>query len=392
MILIAICIALLLAYLVEISARTTKIPSVLFLLAFGFLLNQTCIVLRFSVDGLEKILPALGTIGLILIVLEGALELELNKSKFQLIKKSIASALIPMLLSVGIISFLLFVYFKEPLTKCILNSIPLCIISSAIAIPASKYLIKPTREFVTYESSLSDIMGVLLFNFFLINHVLSIQSFIQFISQIIWVIILSAAATFGLAYMLHRIQHKIKFLPIVIIIVLIYALSKALYLPGLIFVLILGLFLGNLDEFKNYKFIQKLHPEILNREVHKFKELIIEFTFLIRSIFFLVFGFQIQANEIMNLNSLAIAIAFIIIIFVIRFVTLKIINLPTVPLLHLAPRGLISILLFLSIPISEFIPVINKALVTQIIIISCLFMVYGLIATKNQQPLINKVI
>jgi hypothetical protein len=58
-----------------------------------------------------------------------------------------------------------------------------------------------------------------------------------------------------------------------------------------------GIFLGNLDELKNNKYIQKLKPEILNKEVHKFKELVTEAAFLVRSLFFLLFGFLIQTKE-----------------------------------------------------------------------------------------------
>src|SRR5690606_29532233 len=49
------------------------------------------------------------------------------------------------------------------------NAIPLAVISSSIAIPTAQHLSARNREFVTYESSLSDIFGVLIFNFIIIN-------------------------------------------------------------------------------------------------------------------------------------------------------------------------------------------------------------------------------
>ncbi|MBK9107378.1 MAG: hypothetical protein IPM92_03100 [Saprospiraceae bacterium] len=210
------------------------------------------------------------------------------------------------------------------------------------------------------------------------------KSFSWFTAQIIVVIVISAFATILMAYMLKEIQHKIKFLPIIILIVLIYAVSKELYLPGLIFVLILGLFLGNLDEIKHLNWIKQFHPEILNREVHKFKDLITEFTFLIRSIFFLMFGFQIQTHELLNMNSMVLAFIIIFIIYVSRYYFLTLLKISVQPLFYFAPRGLISILLFLSIPTSNLLPVLNKALVTQIIIISCLMMMYGMMSYKPQ--------
>lgn len=116
-------------------------------------------------------------------------------------------------------------------------------------------------------------------------------------------------ATILLAYLLPKIQHHIKFIPIILLIILIYAISKVFHLPGLIFVLIFGLFLVNLDDLKQLnlkqlEWLEKLKPEELNKEVHKFKEFVIETTFLIKSLFFLLFGFLIQKSEIINIETL----------------------------------------------------------------------------------------
>ena len=44
-----------------------------------------------------------------------------------------------------------------------LAAMPFAVVSSAVAIPSSAGLADATREFVVYESSLSDILGVLVF-------------------------------------------------------------------------------------------------------------------------------------------------------------------------------------------------------------------------------------
>ncbi|MBV5343520.1 sodium:proton antiporter, partial [bacterium] len=85
----------------------------------------------------------------------------------------------------------------------------------------------------------------------------------------------------------------IKFTPIILLIILIYSISKIYHLPSLIFILIFGLFIGNLDELKRFKIIAKLNPEILNSEVKRFKEIATEITFMIRALFFLLFGRQL---------------------------------------------------------------------------------------------------
>lgn len=380
--LIIICVCLLLAYFFEVTSATTRIPSVILLLLVGWIIHEMTLFFEIEVPDLTESLTILGTVGLILIVLEGSLELEFNKSKSRLIKDSFISALVPLLISTLIISGIFMLAGDYSFNKCLINSIPLSVISSAIAIPTAKYLRQDNKEFVIYESSLSDILGVLLFNFFAVNTLFKVESIFVFIGQLVLVIILSALATLMLAYLLKKIQHPIKFLPIIILIILIYAISKVFHLPGLIFILILGIFLGNLDELKNIKLLNFADPVQLDQEVKKFKELTIEFTFMVRSIFFLLFGFLIETANLINPNTLVLTIIVLIIIYVTRYLQLKFLKRDVNPLLFIAPRGLITILLFLSIEPGDTLPFVNKALLIQVIIVSALIMMYGMMSNK----------
>lgn len=380
--LIIICVCLLLAYFFEVTSATTRIPSVILLLLVGWIMHEMTLFFEIEVPDLTESLTILGTVGLILIVLEGSLELEFNKSKSRLIKDSFISALVPLLISTLIISGIFMLAGDYSFNKCLINSIPLSVISSAIAIPTAKYLRQDNKEFVIYESSLSDILGVLLFNFFAVNTLFKVESIFVFIGQLVLVIILSALATLMLAYLLKKIQHPIKFLPIIILIILIYAISKVFHLPGLIFILILGIFLGNLDELKNIKLLNFADPVQLDQEVKKFKELTIEFTFMVRSIFFLLFGFLIETANLINPNTLVLTIIVLIIIYVTRYLQLKFLKRDVNPLLYIAPRGLITILLFLSIEPGDTLPFVNKALLIQVIIVSALIMMYGMMSNK----------
>ena len=113
--------------------------------------------------------------------------------------------------------------------------------------------------------------------------------------------------------------------------------------------MLFGLFIGNMDELRRFTWIDKFKPDELKKEVHKFKEIIVEFAFLIRVLFFLLFGFSIETADILNTESLGWALIIVITIIVIRAIALKLFKLPIQPLLFIAPRGLITILLFLSI-------------------------------------------
>jgi len=382
-IIITICTLLLLAYAFDLTSAKTKVPAVILLLILGFVARYLSETLEIAMPDLTSVLPILGTVGLILIVLEGSLELEFNKSKTTLIKKSLIGSLLPMLVLAFLLSFL-FQYFSHASFKdSLVNAIPLCVISSAIAIPSVKSLAPFNKEFVIYESSLSDIIGVLFFNFIALNNSFGLSTFGQFGLQLIIITVVSFLATIGLAFLLNKIDHHIKFAPIILLVILIYEISKVFHLPGLVFILLFGLFLGNLDELKQFKWIEKFKPDELNKEVLKFKELTVEGAFLIRSLFFLLFGYLIQPSEILNTDTLIWAIGIVAAIFALRAIQLKLSKIPLSPLLFIAPRGLITILLFLSIEPTQSIALVNKSLIIQVILLTSLTMMLGLMTNKT---------
>ncbi len=381
---IVVCLLLILAYIFDITASKTKIPSVILLFLLGWGVRQSTDFLGTPMPDLNKILPVLGTVGLVLIVLEGSLELELYRSKFPFVGKMTLISLLPMLaLSAGLAYA--FHYLEDtPLRTGLINAIPFAVISSAIAIPSAQNLTANNKEFVTYESSLSDIFGVILFNFIVLNSAINARSFGIFFVDLIVILLISITMTLGLAYLLSKIKHPVKFVPIILIIVLIYEVSKEYHLPALIFILLFGLALGNLDEIKKSRIIQRLQPKILDKEVHKLKELTGEISFLIRALFFLVFGYLLDTKDLLNPETITWAVAIVLFIYSLRIIFLKLFKLPLQPLLFIAPRGLITILLFLTIPVAQKIEVATKSLTIQVIILTALIMMFGMLF--HQKP------
>jgi hypothetical protein len=390
-IIITFCSLVLLAYLFEVSAARTKIPAVILLLALGYVVRHGAGLLGFTMPDLEEVLPVIATLGLILIVLDGALEVEITPSRFSLIKKSLFGAVLSIFVLAFFLAFLIHFIGGYSIPDSLINAIPLCVISSAIAIPSVKHLGREVREFVVYESSLSDIVGVILFNYMVVNTVYDFGSIGIFWLEILLILVISALCTLALAWLLGRINHSIKFLPIVMIIILLYEVLKLYHLPSLIFILIFGLFLGNLDELENIKFIKKLRPKNLDAEVHRFKDLITEATFMIRSVFFIIFGYQIETADIIDTNSLGLALVIIVTIYAFRVVQLAISNLPLKPLAFIAPRGLITILLFLSIAPENRIGLIGSAIIIKIIIISALIMMFGMMIHNKNEAVVAEV-
>ncbi|MDQ6845877.1 MAG: cation:proton antiporter [Bacteroidota bacterium] len=393
-IIIIFCTLLLIAYLFDLTFDKTKIPSVILLLLLGWIMKQVTLFLKLQLPDFSRVLAVSGSIGLILIVLEGALELELNKSKISLIKKSFFGALLSMFALAFLLAYIFSLFENYSFKDCLTNAIPFCVVSSAIAIPSVKNLRPYDKEYIIYESSLSDIFSVLFFNFVVQNSFIGLHSFGNFGLQILIIIIVSFVATIGLSYLLNKIEHQIKFVPIILLVILIYEVSVIYNLPSLIFIMMFGLFLGNLNELKRFKWIEKFRPTELNTEVQRFKGLTIEAAFLIRSLFFLFFGYSMETAEILNTDTLLWSFGIVAVIFVFRAIQLKLSRLPLKSLLFVSPRGLITILLFLSIPAVDQISIVNKSLIIQVILLTTLIMMVALMISseiKKKKPAMENI-
>lgn len=384
-IIIIFCVLLLIAYLFDLTSSKTRIPSVIMLLLTGWIVRQVADFLQLELPNLDTVLPIFGTIGLILIVLEGALELEINRSKIGLITKSSIGALLPMVALSAVLAYLFYFFSDASLKDCITNAIPFCVISSAIAIPSVRDLSAGDRDFVIYESSFSEILGVLFFNFMALNAVIDAESFANFGWQILIVTIDSFVATMLLSFLLSKIDHHIKFVPIILLVILIYAVSKVYHLPALVFILMFGLFIGNIDGFRRFKWVERFKPGEFKKEVHRFGELVGEAAFLIKALFFLLFGYLIDTAALFDLQTLIWSVIIVALIFLFRFFQIKLSGLPIRPLFYIAPRGLITILLFLSIVPDQRVPLVNKPLIIQVILITTIIMMVGLMATHKHR-------
>ena len=131
------------------------------LIGLGISINYA---LRFS--GVAKpdlfpILEVLGVVGLILIVLEAALDLQLLKEKIGLIVKSFLVALIGLGATAYLAALALNFLMEVEVLNALLYTIPLSILSSAIILPSIGDLDKDKREFMIYESTFSDIIGII---------------------------------------------------------------------------------------------------------------------------------------------------------------------------------------------------------------------------------------
>ena len=372
------------SYLFDLLAKRTKFPSVILLVLIGILVRLYTDAEGLTFPVLEDILPTLGSIGLILIVLEGALELSTEREKLGLIIRAFFSSLIIMLLTVTALTILFYYGFHMKLYISIVNAIPLSIISSAVAIPSSMGFATSKREFIIYESSFSDIIGIILFNHVLANRTFGPEILVYFGIETILVLAVTVVCSFLLIKLLHRIEHKIKyFLPIAVLIIL-YALGKMFHISSLMMVFFFGLFMANSRTLFPRRIRKFLDHEQVDVNLKQLQLLTGESAFLIRTFFFLIFGFTIVVSKMGNPWLLILGTIIVVIIFAIRFAYLRIMSKGRItPEVFIAPRGLINILLFLSIPTALLSDVINQYVLLIVFIFSLLVMIWGGISWKK---------
>jgi len=373
-VLLIVSFLLLLSYFFELTSKSTKIPTVLLLIFLGWGLKQLVVFFNIQLPAIENLVQSIGTIGLILIVFEATIDLKFTKNKLPIFFKSILFSLLSILLFSFSFALVLINYFPTTFYAAFLNAIPFSVISSAIAIPSiSNY--KHLKEFVVYDSTFSDIFGILIFNLVLNLEQGDIVENIGFyFLELLLLLIFSLAAIIVLAIFVRKITHHVKFIPILIFVIFLYQIMKIYHLPGLIFVLIFGLSVANFDYIIRWKekYLSKFH--VVLEEIPLFKSIVSEFTFLVRSVFFLLLGYSIIIEN-SHLNHLFFIIGtMLLLIYLIRFILLKSIRLPASSYLLLAPRGLITIVLFFSIPASEKISILNNTVAISIILISTILM------------------
>jgi len=385
-VLILICSLIIVSYGFEILAKKLRIPAVLLLISLGIALKIVATHFGIETFNFMKIIPTLGTLGLILIVFEGGLELHYHRKKNATIRNAFfLSILILLATAIGIA--LVFQYSTEmDFYRCLLNAIPYSVISSAIAIPSATSLSADKKEFITFESSFSDIFGIVFFNYALTYSVVSTRVFLSLGSELFFVILLSLIFCYLLLLLLKTIDHHVKFILIIAVMTLLYAIGKELHLSSLILVLIFGLMVRNIGLIK-LDIIQKhFNTEKFTKDFDYLYSITAESVFLIKTFFFIIFGFIIEINLLADLNMMMIAGATLVVIYLARLLFLPLFLRRVLPELLFSPRGLISILLYLSLPEEMKIPQLHVGLLFFIVLSTSLVMISSVFVKEKDEP------
>jgi len=340
---------LLFAYALEHFGRRFRLPPVVLLIVTGLIARQILDALGLHYRWVDPIVPIIGTLGLILIVLEGSLDLKVSRERQGLIVTALASSLLGFLVTLGGFAFLFSYVIGFATPTAMLAAIPFAVISSAVAIPSAAGLPERPREFVVYESSLSDILGVLVFYAWLASQG-SLEGFtIDLVGGGAISAVVAVLAAMTLWYFINQIDEHVRFLPLLAGLVCLYAVGKELHLSPLIIVLVCGLLINNPHLLTWHAKLRALHTDGYVQTLHEFKGLVAELTFASKSFFFLLLGYWTNVQQMMSVEAWLIAVAGIAIILASRFVILKLLRQDAIAqLVWIAPRGLVTVLLFLT--------------------------------------------
>ncbi|MEO0628766.1 MAG: cation:proton antiporter, partial [Bacteroidota bacterium] len=360
----------------------------------------------YNLPGLMGILTLLGTLGLIMIVLEAALELKLERDKYIPILKSLLIAFVGLLGSIWVAAVIIENMVPGMDTQMAwIYATPLSVLSSAIIIPSVENLKPKKREFHIYESTFSDILGIIIFYFLLdqagfgehsgdaaahaSDHATNGQSFtaglVAYLINILITIVASLTASYIIVIIFQRIKTPVKLFLLIAVLLLLYAIGKKLHLSALIIILIFGLVIANLKLFFRGPLKRYLHMEKVSNLYEGLHVVTMETAFVVRTFFFVVFGLTISLTSLISWEVAMVSLLIVASIYVIRVVLLAVfLGKDIIPQLYIAPRGLITILLFYAIPDEAAVEGFDQGILLFIIIATALIMTFALIANKTR--------
>lgn len=389
LIIILLSTIVIISYLFNLISRKTNIPSVILLIATGIGIQYMSAYIGYAQQDVGKLVKILGAIGLIMIVLEASLDLKINREKVPLIRNSFLSALFIFLVSAAGISFIIMQLLDVPFQNAFIYAVPLSIISSAIVIPSTEHLPSEKKEFIIYESSFSDIIGIMVFNYMLMQNVMSIRSAAIFTGNIFLAVAISAIATFLLIYLLTKIQINIKFFLAFAILALVYTLGEQIHLPSLLIVMVFGLVLNNINFFIKGPVSKWIDTRNIDEVMTLMTSITAETSFLIRTFFFILFGYSIDVTMLMQEDVWQTGSVIVLALLCVRFLYLRLILKANLfPEMFLMPRGLVTILLFYSIPEEKSLGNFNEGILFFVVFVTSLLMMIGLLFFKKDKSIL----
>ena len=205
--------------------------------------------------------------------------------------------------------------------------------------------------------------------------------------NILVTVVVSIILSYAMVFIFQRLTSQVKLFLVISVLMLMYALGKTFHLSSLLIILAFGLVLNNTKLFFQGRMSSWANEEKVKPILKDFHLLTLESAFVIRTFFFVIFGMFITLDSVLDYRIALISVAIIGILYAVRYVVLKlIVKNDITPQLYIAPRGLITILLFFVISghpeftIKDF----NPGILLFVILISSIIMTVALITYRGE--------
>jgi len=393
------------AYTFDELAKKTKFPTVILLIIIG-ILGRTAVDLFTDIDvqSFDWLIPILGTIGLIMIVIEEAIRLEISKKSLSTLFKALFTSIVLLYTNIFLLSWVFQQFFRFDFPSAVIYSIPLSVLSSAVAVPSISGALKFDKSFFGYETTFSVIIGIATF-YYSLNQFqegkspLETDEISSLLIVITIVLLASVLLTIVLIRVLKLIDHPSKFLLILAMIFGIYSIGTIQDYPILLILFIFGALLSNTKNLLPKRLKDKINIQNIEEGIQNFRVLSFGLGFLTRIFFSLFFGFSLLYSDFNSIWPFIYGIGLFVLLFIPRYLyflifktllffgqTFRILTpsfqLSFAPIPNLATRILTCILLFIEINTIDSFTIDNQAVADEkslfiLILTSTVFLLTG---------------
>ncbi len=382
---------IILAFVYHAISKKINIPDAVLLIVTGILIRQGMNALHIEEPHLFPISEVLGIIGLIMIILDATLHLEFDRKHLSTIGKAFAMAFLGTIGTATAMAGIFYYTFEsmQNFQMSMLYAMPLAILSGSMLISHIRDFSEEKRIFHTYESAFSDIIGITIF-FFLQDILMMaahpVNDSVGLGSNLILTIITSLITSYTLIFLLQNAKANVRLFLLISVVLLLYAIGQLLKLSSLTIILIFGMVLSNGHLLLKSYLGKYINSTSLKEIRDDFSIVTVETNFVVRTFFFVTFGISIVMTALFTPQILLTSLFIIAIIYSVRYVLLRIFAQNEISLqVYMAPRGVISIVLFFVIPEELKTDAFRTEIIFFLISVTGILMTYALLTDKKRQ-------
>jgi len=170
-----------------------------------------------------------------------------------------------------------------------------------------------------------------------------------------------------------------------------YSVGKLFHLSSLLVILIFGLILNNYKLFFFGRMKRWINKIKLAQILDDFHIVTMESAFVVRTFFFVIFGMTLDLNTLTDLNTAFISVVIVVSIYLVRFILFKVFLMKSIfPEVLIAPRGLITVLLFFGIPATYELEYFNTGILLYVILLTSIIMTITMMIKGDESEYVGE--